>query len=166
MSTQSEYVFQLVNRWIFNYRRKDAPFYIVVMLVTLLLLAFAEPPVAMIAAVAGLVIMGWRDIDVVSRGSPEEQFFRVFDAESLEHTCKYYARQMEQKGLPDVVYELDNSILRFFHHHGDMGWTYYMLIVMQRKATMEISMNTKEQNDTESLQQTELPPVPASEGAT
>ena len=51
MSAQSDYVFHRANRWIFNHGRQAAPFYIVVMIVTLLLLAFAEPPVAMIAAV-------------------------------------------------------------------------------------------------------------------
>lgn len=164
MSAQSDYVFHRANRWIFNHGRQAAPFYIVVMIVTLLLLAFAEPPVAIVAAVVGLAIVGWRDIDVVSRGSPEALFFRTFDVESLEQTCKYYGRVMAQKGIPDVVYELDNSILRFFYHQGDMTWTYYMVVMMQRKATMQISMNAKEENDSESLQQTELPPVPASEG--
>lgn len=163
MSAQTDFVFSRVNKWVFNHGRQAAPFYIVVMFVTLLLLAFAEPPVAMVAAVVGLIIVGWRDIDTVSRGTPDELFFRTFNEESLELTCKYYARVMASKGIPAEVYELDNSMLRFFYHERDLTWTYYMVVMLQRKALMQISM--REPNEPESLQQTELPPVPASEVA-
>ena len=164
MSAQTDYVFSRVNKWVFNHGRQAAPFYIVVMVVTLLMLAFAEPLAAGIAAVAGLVIVGWRDIDTVSRGSPEALFFRTFDEDSLESTCKYYANAMAAKGIPEAVYEIDNCMLRHFYYDKNLTWTYYMVVMMQRKSTMEFSLE-KEPDVSENLQQAELPAVPTSEGA-
>ena len=164
MTAQTDYVFSRVDKWVFNHARHAAPFYIVIMVETLLMLAFAEPLAADIAAVTGLVIVGWRDIDALARGSPEALFFRAFDEDSLESTCKYYARTMAAKGVPEAVYEIDNSMLRHFYYNKNLTWTYYMVVMMQRKSTLEFSIE-KEPDESENLQQAELPAVPASEGA-
>lgn len=151
MTAQTDYVFARVNKWVFNHGRQAAPFYIIVMAVTLLMIAFAEPIPAAIAAVIGLVIVGWRDIDTVSGGSPEALFFQTFDEDSLESTCKYYANTMASKGVPAAVYEIDNSMLRHFYYNKNLTWTYYMVVIMQRKSTMEFSIE-KEPDDSENLQ--------------
>lgn len=162
MSSQSDYVFTRVNQWVFNKGRTSAPFYVVVIAVTLLMIAFAEPVAATVAAVLGIAILGWRDIDVVSSGSPEELFFKTFDADWVERTCKYYANVMESKGIPAVVSELDATLLEYFHSQRDMTWTYFMVVMMNRKSTMDFTVY-KESDDFENLQQAELPTVPTSE---
>ena len=58
---------------------------------------------------------------------------------------------MASKGVPEAVYEIDNSMLRHFYYNKNLTWTYYMVVIMQRKSTMEFSIE-KEPDESENLQ--------------
>ena len=164
MDAKSTYAYGRVQRWVFNTTRHAAIFNVLCIIIACGVTLWV-PAFGITALVIGLFVLGISSIETVVMGDPTERYFHSFDSDALSAFCKYYRTEMWKKGISAETIDLDLATLIHYHEENDMPWCYLTTIMLNKKARLGFRVvNKDEANELESVQQTELPAMPATEG--